>query len=283
MTFTSWLHSCVHSPVGWMLAAVWGLLWGSFANVCIARIPYHQSIVWPGSHCPACKVKLAWYDNIPLFSWLWLGRACRHCQKAISFQYPLVEMVTSLWHVGLFFLFLWPHATPLAFLQFFTYGFFGVTLLVLGWIDARHLLLPNAITYPAIPVFFLLGRFLPDVSLLQASIGLLSGYLIVRLLADGYRLWTGREGLGYGDGKLLALVGGLLGWQAVVSSLFLGSLLALLFAVPWMLYQRRHSHKTNSSWRHTPIPFGPFLVLGALFDFVFVISPLFSHRWSPLF
>lgn len=281
MMFVSWLQSCMHSSVGWILAAVWGLLWGSFVNVCIARIPYGQSIVWPGSHCPACKAPLSWYDNIPLLSWLWLRRKCRRCKKFISFQYPLVELLTGAWHVALFGLFLWPHATPLAFLQFFTYGFFGMVLLLLGWIDARHLLLPNAITYPTIPLFFVLGCFLPDVSWRERAIGLVSGYLFVRLLADGYRRWTGREGLGYGDGKLLALIGGLLGWQAVVSSVFLGSILALLLLLPFMLYQRRRE-ETSSSWRHAPVPFGPFLCMGAILHFLLVVSPLSSRWWEHL-
>jgi leader peptidase (prepilin peptidase)/N-methyltransferase len=257
----------LRSPVGAVLAAIWGALWGSFANVCIFRIPRGESVVRPASHCPACGRPIAWYDNIPVLSWLLLRARCRRCEARIPARYALVEAGAALLALLLFYRFVrGPWTSPVLPLARFVvyFGFAGV-LLVLSAIDLESKLIPDRITYPAIPAFFLAGRLLGDVPIVDALLGLVAGYALVRLIADGYYYLTGREGLGYGDGKLLAVVGATLGWKALPVVLLVGSLSGLLVGLPVLLLQRR-ARKTDgdSPLRHVQIPFGPFLSIGAL-------------------
>lgn len=140
--------------------------------------------------------------------------------------------------------------------------FFSWTLLVLSWIDAGHFLLPNVITLPGILFFFLVGRFLHVVAWYDALIGAGAGYAVVWILATVYRLLTRREGIGYGDAKLLALIGAFLGWQALPTTLLFGSLLGTVAALP--LFWRSRRSGGNHSLAKQAIPFGPFLSLGAL-------------------
>lgn len=272
----------LRSPAGAVLAAIWGSLWGSFANVCIHRIPRGESVVRPASHCPACGKPISFYDNIPILSWVLLRGRCRRCGASIPIRYMLVEVAGALLSLLVFWRFVggsWTSpALPLA--RFVVYLGFAGTLLVLAVIDLQSRIIPDRITYPTIPAFFLTGRLLGDVGLADALIGLIAGYALVRLIADGYYYLTGREGLGYGDGKLLALVGGLLGWQALPVVLLIGSLSGLLISLPVLVLRRRSRKPTThpkpdgskagdsdaqgESLRHAQIPFGPFLALGAV-------------------
>ncbi|MDW8281375.1 MAG: prepilin peptidase, partial [Myxococcales bacterium] len=204
-------------PVGWGVAAVWGALWGSFFNVCIYRIPLYESLTSPSSRCPHCGGAIAWYDNIPIVSWLLLRGRCRKCQAPISPRYILVELLTTVLTLLLYHRFVAEGPGPLGadLLRFIVYFYFTGTLVVLSGIDLDHQLLPDSITYPAIPLFFLLGRLVGDVPWVDAAVGLVAGYLMVRLISDGYYHLTGREGMGYGDGKLLSMVGALMGWRAL--------------------------------------------------------------------
>lgn len=288
--FGSAWSELLRSPAGAVLAAIWGCLWGSFANVCIHRIPRGESVVRPASHCPGCGKPIAFYDNIPILSWLLLRGRCRRCGIGIPVRYVLVEAAGGVLSLLVFWRFVggsWTSpALPLA--RFFVYLGFAGTLLVLSVIDLQSRIIPDRITYPTIPAFFLAGRPLGDVGLVDALIGLVAGYAIVRLISDGYYYLTGREGLGYGDGKLLALIGGLLGWQALPVVLLLGSLSGLLISLP-VLFLRRRAHRPaqpatpdgsssdgdRESLRHVQIPFGPFLALGAVFHL------LVLHGRSP--
>lgn len=146
----------LRSAPGLTVAGVFGAIWGSFANVCIYRIPRGESLVRPGSHCPGCQAEIAWYDNLPILSWLLLAGRCRRCRAVIPLQYPLVEALLLGLALLLYRRFVWDDGGPMgiALSRFVTYFFFSLTLVVLSVIDLRTLLLPDRITYPAIPLFF---------------------------------------------------------------------------------------------------------------------------------
>jgi leader peptidase (prepilin peptidase) / N-methyltransferase len=275
----AWLSTWVHGPVAYLLAFVLGALFGSFANVCILRIPKKESIVRPGSHCTSCGAPVAWYDNLPIVSWLWLRGRCRRCGAGFSARYLLVEAMTGLLFLAEYHLcvaVLEPaDVLPHRLARFAIYALFTVIMVILTFIDLDHKLVPDRITYPAIPVFFLFGALLGDQPLWQLALGVVLGYGVVRLISDVYYHTTGREGLGYGDGKLLAVVGGLLGWKAVLVTLFGGSLLGTLVAVPALAWRRRKGAPADpadpagvagveGSLRHVELPFGPFLAAAAV-------------------
>jgi leader peptidase (prepilin peptidase)/N-methyltransferase len=262
-TLDVWLAPLM-GPIGIVFAALWGAIWGSFFNLCIARIPERESIVRPASHCRACRVPLRWIDNVPIAGWLILRGRCRACGERFSIRYLVVELLSAALSVVLF---LWIVALdgigPLWFrlVAYLVHFFFAGTLIVLSFIDLATFLLPNAITFPAIPLFSLaalaLGRPWLDV-----LIGAAAGYGFIRLLADAYFWLTKREGMGYGDAKLLALLGGFLGWQALGPTLFWAALQGSVVGITVGVMRRRAG--AVESIRHLPIPFGPFLSLGAL-------------------
>ena len=262
----AFIASQLHAPVAVVVAGLWGLLWGSFGNVCIHRVPLGQSVVRPASHCPHCQKEIAWFDNVPVLGWLMLRGRCRQCAAPISARYPLFEMLGGVLAVVLYlrFVAMGGETSPALLLaQFLVYFGFALTLAVLSVIDWQLLLLPDRITLPAIPLFYVLGRVLGDIGWLDALIGSAVGYLLIRAVSDGYYYLTGREGLGYGDGKLLGLIGALLGWQALPWTLLMGSVSACLISFPLLLWRRRAGQEIVEL-RQTPVPFGPFLSLGAL-------------------
>ncbi len=262
----AFIASQLHAPVAVVLAGLWGLLWGSFGNVCIYRVPLGQSVVRPASHCPHCQKEIAWFDNVPVLSWLMLRGRCRQCAAPISVRYPLFELLGGVLAVVLYLriVALGGETSPVLLLaHFLVYFGFALTLAVLSVIDWQLLLLPDRITLPAIPLFYVLGRVLGDIGWLDALIGSAVGYLLIRAVSDGYYYLTGREGLGYGDGKLLGLIGALLGWQALPWTLLMGSVSACLISFPLLLWRRRAGQEIVEL-RQTPVPFGPFLSLGAL-------------------
>ena len=262
----AFIASQLHAPVAVVMAGLWGLLWGSFGNVCIHRVPLGQSVVRPASHCPHCQKEIAWFDNVPVLGWLMLRGRCRQCAAPISARYPLFELLGGVLAVVLYlrFVALGGETSPALLLaQFLVYFGFALTLAVLSVIDWQLLLLPDRITLPAIPVFYVLGRVLGDIGWLDALIGSAVGYLLIRAVSDGYYYLTGREGLGYGDGKLLGLIGALLGWQALPWTLLMGSVSACVISFPLLLWRKRAGQEIVAL-RQTPVPFGPFLSLGAL-------------------
>src|SRR5688572_19439037 len=269
-----------------MTAAVFGTLWGSFFNVCIARIPLGQSVVRPPSHCFSCGKTVKAWDNIPILSYLLLRGRCRFCGVQFSPRYLLVELLTGL----LSALICWKFVLDAPALELgvraaryaLYFGFTGV-LVVLSFIDLDTKRLPDIITLPSIPIFFLAGFAAHDVPWLERAIGAAAGYLLVRIIADGYYYLTGREGLGLGDGKLLAVVGAVLGWRAIPFTIFVASFLGIAVSVPVLLHQRRHQPppppepepaersaegdpppEVLPPVRRTEVPFGPFLSLSAI-------------------
>jgi leader peptidase (prepilin peptidase)/N-methyltransferase len=272
-------------------AAGFGALWGSFLNVCIARIPRGMSVVSPPSHCFACGAHVKPRDNIPILSYLLLRGRCRHCGAKFSARHALVETLTGVLSLLVFWVFaLDAVALPLGVrvARYAVYFAFAAVLVVLTFIDLDTKRLPDIITLPSVVVFFAAGFATGDVAWLERLIGAAAGYLVVRLIADAYYYATGREGLGLGDGKLLAMIGALLGWKALPPIIFCASFVGIAISVPVLFAQRRKRGEPadalptqhdqteaapagsadnappTPSIRRTEVPFGPFLAASAL-------------------
>lgn len=237
------------------LAFIFGALVGSFLNVCIYRMPRDESVVYPPSHCPNCSYKIRWYDNIPLFSYLLLRGKCRGCGTRISLQYPLVELLNGLLTLALFL-----HIDPLqnssrtfAFVAFFL---FCSALVVITFIDIEHQIIPDEISLPGIIISFVFSFFLPGLGWLNSLLGILLGGGSLLFVAYAYQWLTGKEGMGGGDIKLLAMMGAFLGWKAIPFIIFASSLIGSVVGVSLMLIQKKDSKLA--------IPFGPYLAFGAL-------------------
>jgi leader peptidase (prepilin peptidase)/N-methyltransferase len=275
------LEPMLHGTGAYLLAFVLGILFGSFANVCIYRLPAGLSIVTPRSRCGQCSTPIRWYDNLPIASWVLLRGRCRTCGAGFSPRYLLVEAACGMLFVAVYYLavdlYLIEQPAPVRLARFGIWAAFVVVLVIIAFIDLDTKLVLDKITYPAIPGFYLLGLALPERTWWDGLLGAAVGYGGVRLISDGYYWITKREGLGYGDGKLLAIVGALHGWPGVVVALFAGSLVGSLIGIPLVLLQRRRAPPPGDgeaavALRHAELPFGPFLVAGA-------IAYLFLHPW----
>ena len=231
-----------------VLAAVLGLAVGSFLNVCIYRIPLGQSLLFPPSRCPKCRRSLRWFDNIPVVSWILLGGKCRDCGAPISWQYPLVELVTGI----LFLVVVW--LTPPG-PQMAARLIFVCLLIVLFGIDLEHQLLPNVITLPGIAIGLIFSLVGPP-GWRSAVLGALLGAGVLYGIAAAYYMVRHEEGLGMGDVKMLAMIGAFLGWQLVLVTLVLSSFAGALLGIALMA-ARRGTMKLA-------LPFGTFLALGAV-------------------
>jgi leader peptidase (prepilin peptidase)/N-methyltransferase len=228
--------------------AVFGLIVGSFLNVCIYRLPRKQSVNWPGSRCTACDRPLSWYENIPVVSWVALRGRCRTCGERISVIYPLVELITA----GLFVAgYLIYGLTALLAVRIA----FACAMVVLFAIDLRHHLLPNVITVPGIAIGFALSLFLPP-GWKSALIGLLAGGGVLFAIAEGYYRLRGIEGLGMGDVKMLSMIGAFLGWKLMLVTLVLGSFAGSIIGLGVIALGR--------GGMKAALPFGTFLAVGAL-------------------
>lgn len=228
---------------------VFGAVIGSFLNVCIYRLPEQQSIAKPLSQCPHCHHPIRFYDNIPLISYLILKGKCRDCGEKISWRYPLVELITAILALFLFAKFY----LTLNFLVFFI---FTAVLIVITFIDLDHQIIPDLLTLPGIPIFFLLAVFVVGVPWMEAAIGLLIGGGVLFAIALGYEVITKREGMGGGDIKLLAMIGGFLGWKSLIFVLLFSSLLGAVIGVALMLIKKEDMKYA--------VPFGPFLSAAAV-------------------
>ncbi len=261
--------------IGYIFFFIVGAVIGSFLNVVIHRVPAGESIVFPNSACPKCKAKIKGYDNIPILSWLILGGKCRNCKNPISARYPAVELLTAL----IFVLFFWRFdLTPVL----PVYLVFAAAILALIFIDAEHMILPNAITYPGVifsfavriifPIFFgaeyfsdmkfaplsgLTGWPIWAVSLLGAVLGALAGGGVIWLIGKTWKLLRGVEGMGMGDVKLMLAVGALLGWRLTLLTFCIGVASGAVIGVAILTVKREKDLQTQ-------IPFGIFLGIGAL-------------------
>jgi leader peptidase (prepilin peptidase) / N-methyltransferase len=288
--------------LGFLAVTVFGLLVGSFLNVVIHRLPIMMEREWqqeaaaiveqqrtdfaevaapsnqapdgklaapynlltPASTCPQCGHKIRSWENIPVISWLFLGGKCSNCKTPISFRYPFVELLTgalaglAAWHFGAS----WALAGVLA---------FSFALVALTFIDFDTQLLPDAITLPLLWLGLLLnirGTFVP---LQDAVIGAAAGYLILWSIYWLFKLVTGKEGMGYGDFKLLGAIGAWLGWTALPAVVLLSSVVGLVAAVSLMLFK---GHQ-----RSQPIPFGPYLAVAGML--ALYLKPMLGSILNP--
>jgi leader peptidase (prepilin peptidase)/N-methyltransferase len=205
-------------------------------------------VVFPPSHCPYCQQRIPPYDNVPILSYVILRGRCRSCGATISARYPFVEVLAGLGAVATVVAL---GVTAHALLAFA----FLCALIVITFVDFDHQIIPDAISLPGIGVGFVAALVLGDPSWRASLGGILLGGGLLWGVAEGYQLLTGREGMGGGDIKLLAMIGAFLGWRAVPVALMIASLTGTAVGLTLLLVQRRD--------RRTPIPFGPFLAVGA--------------------
>lgn len=256
------------APWTWqVLAVVWGAIWGSFANVVIHRLPERKSVVRPASHCPECGEPIAWYDNIPLASWLALRGRCRRCGWRIPLRYPLVELISAAMALLVMRRLLGSETEflPLFLSTFFVHFAFLWALLVLSAIDMRTMLLPDAITLPGVLVGLAFVAVADRDVFLSNAISVAAAYLVVWLLfVVLYRLVARREGMGLGDAKLLAMIAALMGWRGAVFSLVGGAVLGLVINLPALVSRSKdREDEEERSILRTQLPFGPMLSLAA--------------------
>lgn len=236
-----------------------GMMIGSFLNVCIYRLPLKQSVVWRPSYCPACTEPIKWYDNIPVFGYVLLKGRCRSCRTPISTQYPIVEVVNGLgyvfivWRFGLD----WPTIV---------YAALFSALLVITFIDLFHWIIPDRITVPGILFGLLCATTILPVGLLNSVLGVLLGGGILWGLAWVSPYLFGKEGMGGGDIKLLAMIGAFLGWKSTLLTILLGAVAGSLVGIALILFK--------SIRRDQYLPFGPFLALGAVVSMFYYLEIL---------
>ena len=234
-----------------------GGIFGSFANVCIYRLPIEQNVVFGRSFCPECKKKIAWFDNIPIISFIILKAKCRNCEFKISLNYFIVESLSILFFCVIFILFGISLTTLLLWLLYLSF-------VIIFFIDLKHFIIPNEITFPLMALGFV-KSFDPNINsifpnYLNSLIGGLIGYLIIYLIIFFYKYVRKKEGMGLGDAKLFAVIGFWFGWISIPFVIFLSSIIALISISPNLI----NKSKNISS----EIPFGPYIIIATL---VFVI------------
>lgn len=272
MTLFASFESLTGTPdyIGYALAFIFGSVIGSFLNVVIYRVPLEKSIVYPGSACPECGTAIKPYDNIPMVSWLVLGGKCRVCKTPISMRYPLIELLTGL----IFLLSAW----RLGFTPFLPVGLiFAATMIALVFIDADHMILPNAITYPFLllalivrilfpvvfgpqyfgdmsvaPATWLTGWPVWLVSVISGVLGAIAGGGFLWLIGEIWKRARGVEAMGLGDVKMMLGVGMLLGWRLSLLTIFAAAFFGSIVGVFVLARQKNKDLQTQ-------IPFGIFL------------------------
>jgi len=237
--------------IAYLIVFLFGLVVGSFLNVCIYRIPRNKSIIWPSSRCPNCNSTIRAIDNIPVVSYILLRGRCRDCSKPISVRYPVVEALNGIFYVIL----LWRYGLStgtVVYMAFFS------ALIVITFIDLDFQIIPDVITIPGTLISFLLAVFIVidpftgqmPIGFRQSLTGLLLGfglYYAIAVLSKG--------GMGGGDVKMMAMVGALTGWKGVLFTTFFGSLAGSIVGIALMIFRGKG--------RKSRIPFGPFLAFGS--------------------
>lgn len=235
-----------------------GGLWGSFANVCIVRLPKDKGVVAGRSSCPKCKKEILWYDNIPIISFFLLQGKCRKCKKKISFQYVVVELLSIISFLSIYYLYGLSLTTLLLIIL-------SLAFIIIFFIDLKHFIIPDIITYPMMVLGFLksfdpnLNEIFPNYIL--SLIGGIFGYGIIWSIIYFYKQVKKKDGMGLGDAKLLAVIGFWFGLDAIPFIIFLSSTTALLSVVPDLI---KKTKKLS-----TQIPFGPYIIIGNLIFLVF--------------
>lgn len=232
-----------------VISLVFGLCIGSFLNVCIYRLPESNMFAASRSRCPRCGKTIKFYDNIPVLSYIFLKGRCRHCQAPISFRYPMVELLTGIFALTLFMKY---HLSFEALIYFI----FVSALLVITYIDIDHRIIPDIISLPGIPFFFLASFLIQDLTWKDSLYGILAGGGSLFLVAYVYSLLTKTEGMGGGDIKLLAMIGACIGWKGALFTIFVSSAVGTVVGIAVMLRTRQNMKLA--------VPFGPFLAIGAI-------------------
>ena len=237
-----------------LYSILFGLAFGSFLNVCIYRIPLKKSIIRPPSSCPHCGVRIKYYDNIPLVSYLFLLGKCRYCHSPLSWQYPVVEAMTGAISMVLFIKYGLNY-------QYFIFFLFLTSLLVVSFIDFHHKIIPDILSLPGIVVGLMTSLIIGHISWMDSLIGIIAGGGGLFLVAVTYKTLTGKEGMGMGDVKLLAMIGAWMGWRALPLIILISSLTGAIIGSAMLL--------VGGKGIRARIPFGPFLSLAALLYFFF--------------
>ncbi len=244
------------------------LCWGSFLNVLAYRLILNQSIITPRSSCPHCESLIAWYDNIPVISWLLLGAKCRICKNSISLLYPFIEILTA---VTLFLLYTYiPHH------YFFGYFVFFSALIVTIRSDIETMLISRYVTLFLVPVgVYLSAQGLLPLSLRESIFGALFGYFFLFIINSVFKYFRNVDGIGEGDFDLLLFIGSFTGIIGCWISITIGSLLGSLYGMCTLLLSHQ-SHDVTTYLQTTRIPFGPFLAFGAII-FTFIQQQIFHY------
>jgi len=241
-----------------LVVGILGSLWGSFVNVCIYRLPLKGGVVKGRSFCPKCKKKIFWYENIPIISFLVLAGKCSKCKKKISLQYLLVETISIISFLIIYYLYGITLTTILLIILFLSF-------LIIFFIDLKHYIIPNILTFPMMAIGFF-KSFDPNLNpifpnYINSLIGGIFGYLIIWSIILFYKKIRNKEGMGLGDAKLLAVIGFWFGWISIPFIIFLSSAIALIIVIPDLL---KKSKKLSSQ-----IPFGPYIIIATLIFIVF--------------
>ena len=242
----------------YILLIILGGLWGSFANVCIYRLPLEKGVVSGRSYCPKCKKKIVWYDNIPIASYFFLDGKCRKCKKKISGQYALVEFISILSFLCVYYLYGITLTTLFLIIL-------SLSFIIIFFIDLKHFIIPNVLTFSMMALGFV-KSFDPNLNpifpnYVNSLIGGFFGYGIIWSIIFFYKQIRKKEGMGLGDAKLLAVIGFWFGWISIPFVIFLSSTIALIVVVPDLL---KKSKKLTSQ-----IPFGPYLIIATIIFIVF--------------
>ena len=236
-----------------------GGIWGSFANVCIYRLPANKEIVIKRSFCPNCKKKIQWFDNIPILSFIFLFGKCRNCKRSINFRYFIVESLGIISFIFIYFHFGLTLTSLLLMLL-------SIFFIIIFFIDLRHFVILDVLTFPLMIIGFI-KSFDPNLNVsifpnfVNSFIGGIFGYLIIWLIIFFYRQIRKKEGMGLGDAKLMAVVGFWFGWVSIPYVIFLSSVIALLIAMPSLMNKTK---KMSSE-----IPFGPYIIIATIVYLIF--------------
>ena len=238
----------------YIIAFVFGSIWGSFANVCIYRLPANKNVATGRSCCPNCNKLIKWYDNIPIISFLFLQGVCRNCSKKINTQYLLVELISGFSFAICYYFFGISITTLLFFIL-------TICFVIIFFIDLKHFIIPNELTI-TLMVIGILKSIDPDLNneifpnFINSVLGGVIGYVLIWLIILFYKKVRNKEGMGLGDAKLLSAIGFWFGWVSLPFILFFSSFIALVSVLPDLI-----KNKKNLT---SQIPFGPFIILGTL-------------------
>ena len=238
----------------YLLFIILGGIWGSFSNVCIYRLPENKGIIAGRSFCPSCKNKIQWFDNIPILSFVLLKGKCRHCKSIINLQYLIVELISSVSFVTIYYFFGLTFTTLLLLIL-------SVFFIIIFFIDLKHYIIPDVLTFPLMIIGFV-KSFDPNLNTsifpnyLHSLIGGIFGYLIIWSIIYFYKKLRNKEGMGLGDAKLMAAIGFWFGWVSIPFTIFISSVVALILVIPSLINQSR---KMSSE-----IPFGPYIIIGCI-------------------